>query len=200
MKSMPRKLGIFIAFVVVLFLIYGLWSLIFARDPFVPAEFIEASRESALIASQIVTFSSESSENISKINELDKQHRYSEAIVLVAEEIKRNEELKQKAYELSLQLGNMAGVLPSIRPKEATEIALEALNYETTIVLSLISYSDSLNDLLVALDDKFNNRKEFSPGRVQEMIEKINSEAESINGLNEKYKESINEFEKIVME
>ena len=67
-------------------------------------------------------------------------------------------------------------------------------------MLSLISYSDSLNDLLVALDDKFNNRKEFSPGRVQEMIEKINSEAESINGLNEKYKESINEFEKIVME
>ena len=198
-RLLPRRIGIFIAFVAVLFLVYGLWSLIFAsNEPFVPTAFTEANKESALIASDIVSFSMESSKNLSRINELDRSGNHGEAIRLVAEEIKRNEELKKRAHDLSLQLGSMASVLPNIRPQAATEAALEALNYETSIVLSLINYSNSLNDLLVALDDKFNGRGDFSPGRVEELVEKINSEAQAINRMNEDYKESIDRFESLL--
>lgn len=193
--SETKKLSFFVTFVFIVLAAYFAWFYVSANNTFVPADFLEANNQGALVAFQIVDISHQSYQNLSQINDLDKQYRYSEAIDLVLEEMERNSELKQKAYELSLSLGKMTEELSGINPPQATEAALRAINYETTLIIRLLNYSEFLNDLLQALQGKFSGQT--TGEEIGGILKKINNEVVAINDLNLQYQEAINRFEEL---
>jgi len=196
-KRMPRRMQILVLFLAVISAGYFLWELSFATDSHVPGEFLEANKEGALVANVIVSLSRQSAGSIGKIGELDKEGKNYEAAQLVAEELKKSEELRQKAYELALLLGKMTEVLPEISPRAATEAAMRAINFETSLIIRLINYQKFLNELLTVLNNRLAGGV-VKPEVIEQVVEKINNEAAAVNDLNEQYKAAVEEFEKIV--
>ncbi|MFA5173257.1 MAG: hypothetical protein WC435_02575 [Candidatus Paceibacterota bacterium] len=190
----PNKIKFPALFIAIILLAYLFWRIVLVGGSFVPKEFLEANQQGALIATQIVDFSKKSVSNIDKINDLDREENYSEALNLIMEEISRNEEMKKEAYNLSFELAKMAETLKEIKPKVATETALRGINYETSLIIRLINYNAFMGNLLITLRDKFTG-KMVEEGKVGEIIKKINDEATAINDLNEQYKAAMNEFD-----
>jgi len=170
------------------------WAIFLNKESFVPKEFLEANKKGAMVAANIADLSKTYSDNLAVINDLDKEEKYSEAIDLVISEMKRNEELRGKAYELSVELGKMANSLLEIKPERATEAAMKAINSETSLIIRLLNYNNYLNELLKVLNGKFANG-EYKEGAVEDLIKMINNEADAINSLNEKYSEEMRVFE-----
>ena len=173
---------------------YLLWSFVMADGNFVPKEFREANKQGALIASNIVSLSKNTADNLEQINVLDQNREYKKAMELVKMEVEKNNELQKQAYELSERLAEMGESLQDIKPRQATEVAVRALNYETSLIIRLLNYSGFLDELLLSLQAKFSGQ--YVPdGQVAELVAKINSESATINILNEEYKKAIEEFE-----
>lgn len=192
-SDIPNRVKFPVLFFAIILAAYFFWKVVLVGGSFVPTEFLEANQQGSAIATNIVNFSKESSNNIEKINSLDREGNYSAALELIMKEINRNEEMKKEAYNLSSELAKMAETLGEIKPKEATETALKAINYETSLIIRLINYNAFMGDLLVTLRDKFIG-KEISSAEVEKIVEKINNEAVAINDLNEQYKTAMSEF------
>jgi len=195
-QRISNKTKISIIFVAIILATYLIWRFILVGGSFVPEQFLEANQQGSLIANRIVELSRESAENIKKINQLDREKKYEEAINLIMEEIKRNEEMKNQAFELSFKLANMTEFLNEIEPEEAVKVALKAMNYETFLIIRLINYNSFLGDLTSSLGDKFKGL--VGVEEISEIIKKINDEAVAINDLNEQYKTAMAEFERLV--
>jgi len=192
--NINKRTRIFLAFTVIVLGTYVFWAIFLNKESFVPKEFLEANKKGAMVAANIADLSKTYSDNLAVINDLDKEEKYSEAIDLVISEMKRNEELRGKAYELSVELGKMANSLLEIKPERATEAAMKAINSETSLIIRLLNYNNYLNELLKVLNGKFANG-EYKEGAVEDLIKMINNEADAINSLNEKYSEEMRVFE-----
>jgi len=192
--NLSRRAKIFLAFTVLVLGTYVFWLVFLNKNSFVPNEFLEANKKGAMIAANIADLSKTYADNLSVINDLDKEGKYSEAIDLVIAEMKKNEELRGKAYELSVELGKMANSLLEIKPEKATEAAMRAINSETSLIIKLLNYNSYLNELLNVLNRKFASG-EYKEGAVSDLVKLVNNEADLINSLNEKYKDNIKIFE-----
>jgi len=170
-----------------------------ANETFVPAEFIDARGNGAVIAERIVSLSKESITNLAEISAEDEIGNYTAGLELVLKEVERNEKARNEALELSKELGKMTTNLTQIKPEEAAKVGLEATINELQIVQRLINYNAYVFQLLDVLQGRFTGGGSGpnTDEKVKELISKMNQEAEAINELNEKYKTQMGEFDKL---
>ncbi|MEE8131495.1 MAG: hypothetical protein V3T98_00350 [Candidatus Paceibacterota bacterium] len=193
--KIPRRLRIFIIFILVVLAAYLIARIFFVEFKTVPNDFLRARQEASLIAKDIVGLSNESAGNLDKIYEFDKDGNYTEALNLLASELERNRQAREKAIKLSAQLEKMARAVPEISPASASQSAIQAISSETALISHLIAYNDYLFQLLEVLRSKFLGKTKNSSERISELINKINEEVQAINELDRKFNEIMEGFD-----
>ncbi|HUX36159.1 MAG TPA: hypothetical protein VMV71_03970 [Candidatus Paceibacterota bacterium] len=161
-----------------------------------PKEFIDARIQGATIAQNIVNLSNQSVDDIQKINQLDQQGNYTEATNVALEAIQKSKDIRSQAVELSNQVSIMTSSLSGIQSFEARQAALEAISNRLALISRLINYSDYLNQLLQALQEKFSGQG--SNQKVETVIRQINDEVTAINNFNNQSTQAMNRFDAIV--
>ena len=196
--KVPRRLRFFIIFAFLIVAAYLFFYLLAVNSKIkeVPDEFLKARQEASIIAQDIIGFSNQTANNISKISELDKEAKYEDALNLIAGEVDHNRQAREKAISLSAQLEKMAKNISGIEPPEAAQIALQAISSETALISRLISYNDYLVQFLEVLRQKFSEDKNTN-GRIAELVGKINEETKAINDLDENFNQLMVEFDKL---
>lgn len=195
--KLKTKIGLILSILAIGIGIFLIFKSLIPSGKFIPEEFTEAKNKGVEIGQRIVNLSNASLEGLEKISEYDKAKNYSEAVILVSKEIVQNQKSREEAIKLASQLEKMASSLSEINPKNARQIATEAVGYEVALVSRLISYNDYFNQLFEVLMKKFKHETNNANGRVQELINKINDETRAINELNAKFNSAIKEFEQI---
>ena len=191
--KIPRRIRILIVFIIIIFIAYFVLRFLNAEPRNIPSDFLIARQEASLIAQNIVSLSNESISRLNEISQFDKDRKYTEALLLISQELERNREAREKAIKLSAQLEIMARNLAKISPASAGQIALEAISSETALISRLITYNDYLTKLLEVLRNKFLEKQ--NGDQVPELISKINNEAKAINDLNQKFNEVMKKFD-----
>lgn len=193
--KIPRRLRIFIIFILLILAAYLIARIFFVDIKTVPDDFLRARQEASLIAQDIIGFSNKSSDNLNRIFELDKEGNYIEALDLLAQEIENNRQARKKAVELSTQLERMARAVSEISPTSASQSAIQAISSETALISRLITYNDYLFQLSEILRSKFLGQTKNSSERILELINKINEEVRAINELDRKFNEVMKDFD-----
>ncbi len=191
--KVPKRIRILILFIVIVFIAYFILRFLSVEPKNVPADFLKARQDASLIAQDIISLSGQSVGSLDEIANLDKERKYTEALVLVSQELERNRQAREKAIRLSAQLEIMAKNLGQIAPASAGQIALEAISSETALISRLISHNDYLTQLLEVLRQKFLGKSDGD--KIPELIVKINNEVQAINDLNKKFNDLMKEFD-----
>ncbi len=191
--KVPKRVRLLILFIIIILLAYFVLRFWAIQPKNVPDDFLRARQEASLIAQQIVSFSNESANNLDELARLDKEGQHTEALVLISQELERNQQAREKGIELSVQLETMAKNLAQISPASASQVALQAIASETALISRLITYNDYLAQLLEVLQEKFLGKS--SDGKIAELIGKINDEIQAINDLNQKFNDVMKEFD-----
>ena len=195
MKS--RRLKIVIVFAVILGGGYTMTTLWKSADGAIPEELSDARAQGAIISESIVSLSAKSADDLNKINQLDKEGKYTEALSLTTEVIKQGQEIRDKAVALSDQIETMTKSLSVVSSLEARQALLDAITSRLALVSRLISYSGYLGQLLDVLRDHFNGAS-FENGDVAQLIDQINSEVSAINSFNLQATQAMEKFDKIL--
>ena len=188
-----KKIKILIFFIVIILIAYFILRFLSVETKNIPSDFLVARQEASSIAQDIVLISGESTNKLDEIARLDKEREYTEALILISNELERNRQARENAIKLSAQLEIMARNLSRISPASAGQIALEAISSETALISRLINYNDYLFQLLEVLREKFLGK--IDGDKVSELIFKINNEAKAINDLNQKFNKVMMEFD-----
>ncbi len=188
-----RRIRILILFIIIILLAYFILRFLAVEPRNIPKEFLGARQEASLIAQDIVAISNQSTDNLAKIAAFDQERKYTEALLSVSQELDRNQQAREKAVKLSVQLEMMAKNLAQISPASAGQIALQAVSSETALISRLITYNDYLAQLLGVLQGKFLGKSDGD--KIPELISKINEEAQAINELDQKFNNLMKEFD-----
>lgn len=191
--NLPKKFRALFWFLLIVIAAYFISKLFPTEAQKVPPAFKEAKYNASLFAKEIVELTGGLTTTLNEVNRLDAEKKYTEAINLLAQAGKRNEEAKEKAIKLSEELAKMALAVPEISPVSASQIAIQAISSETTLISRLIAYNDYLNQLLEELRLKLLG-KSANSGKIQELILKINEEVRAINELNNKFNNLMKRF------
>jgi len=175
------------------------YSVIYLRTSghYIPSEFSQARIDGAELAKHIVELSNESLGNLATIADYDRLGKKSEALILISQEVVKTRDLQEEAIKLSSQLESMARTVEDIRPGKARVLAAEAISSEVALVSRLLSYNDLLLQLFEALRNKFQHPDEFTNGKVEGLVTRINEEATAINTFNDRFGQSLAEFDKL---
>jgi len=191
--QIPRRIRLLIVFIAIILIAYFVLRFLALEPKTVPEDFLRARQEASLIASEIVALSGLSADRLTEISQLDKDGKYTEALLLISRELEQNRRAREKAVQLSAQLEIMAKNLDKVSPPSASQIAVQAISSETALLSRLITYHDYFAQLLEVLREKFLGKNEKD--KISELISRINSEIEAINELNRKFNELMKEFD-----
>jgi len=192
-SKIPQRLKLLILFILIILIAYFVLRFFAVETRSVPDDFLRARQEASVIAADIVIISNQSSADFGQIAELDSKGNYSDALILVYQELERNRQAREKAINLSIQLESMAKNLDKISPSSAGQTALEAISSETALISRLINYNDYLIQILDILREKFLGKTDGD--KIPELIAKANNEAQAINDLNQKFNDVMKEFD-----
>lgn len=190
-----KPLKVFLAFFI---LVVGGYLLSRYSSADVPENFKEARVRGAMVAQDIVNISNSLSVELEKVSELNRERKFVDALNLTTELIKKNQEVRSKAVQLSAELEVMTSALSNIDSFEAKQAALESISNRLSLIARLVNYSDYLANLLDVLRSKFTNSPIYSPYDVPSWINKINDEVRAINDFNKKASEAMEKFDRIV--
>ncbi len=192
---MAKRNKLYIAFAAILVGGYVVFRIVAAATA-TPKDFEEARMKGGQIAQDIVSISGELKTELAKINELDKQGSYTEALTRVTEVANRTQDIRAKAVELSGELQIMTSALPKIGKAEAKQAVLDSVSNRLALLSRLINYSDYVYQLLSVLRDKFSGIW-HKPGQVAELVDNINAEVNSINAFNQSAIAAMARFDKL---
>ena len=193
--KIPRRIKILIIFLLIVLVAYFVVRFLFIETRNIPPEFLKARQEASLIAQDIVSLSDETANKLNEVAQLDQEQKYTEALVLISQELERNRAARKKAVGLSQRLEAMANNLAQIKPASAGQTALEAVSSETALISRLINYNDYLNQILEVLRAKFLGK--IDGDNIPELVSRANKEAKVINELNQKFNDVMKEFDAI---
>ncbi|TSC96411.1 MAG: Uncharacterized protein Athens071426_191 [Parcubacteria group bacterium Athens0714_26] len=195
--SLTKKVLRVILYLAILALLYFFVRYFINRGS-VPDDFIEARRQSSVIASQIVRGIESSLSNLDLIAENDRNYNFHKALGLVYLEQDKAKEGKAEALKLNKQLNVMASAVPFIKPEGARNAALGSVSEEVSLISHLINYDSYFSGLLDTLKLKFSGDISYDSSDVQTLIQNMNSEAKEINKLNDSFNNKMAEFDKII--
>jgi len=195
---MSRKIKIFLALVVIVVGGYvagsrlGLSSSNGATD-----DFKDARAQGAIVAQDIVNLSNGLQTDLERVNKLDSEGNYAEALTATVELLKRTQEVKTKALELSEQLERMTGALADIDSALARQAALESISNRLALIGRLLSYSDYLGQLFASLNLRFSGQQ-LQENHIKNLIAQVNAEVTAINNFNREASQAMDRFDTIV--
>ncbi len=187
-----------ITLVFIALLVIGVGTAVYSRYSRVrvPDEFVRARSQGAVISENIVGLSNQLSNDLARVNALDNQGRYGEAVAATDALIAQSKDVRYQAGELSKQLEAMTQSLDYINSSDARDAALASIAARVTMIQSLLAYSDALTQMLTRLKGRFVGNIQQLP--VAENVTKINAEIEQINKLNVQAAEAMKRFDDIV--
>lgn len=160
----------------------------------VPQEFIDGRDAAAVHAQDVVSLLKETGNNLRKIQELEQQGKYKDALQIVYYEIEKNRTVTEKALALTGDLEKMAKAVPDIEPNRARETALVAISSEVMLVTTLNGYiNNDLSRLLQLLGDRLLGRSGDIEA-LNRMVDAMNVKTDSINNLNNQFTQLMEEF------
>jgi hypothetical protein len=162
-----------------------------------PVAFSESRMQGALIAQTIVGASKQSAFDLEKINELDRNGKFNEALDLVKKTIEKSQEIREQAVKLSEELQKMAQAVSGVRSEAARQAAIESVSSHLSLISRLINYSGYLDQLLGVLKNRFSG--DFvRAGEVADLIKNINTEISAINDFNAQAEKAMEQFDSLV--
>lgn len=197
MNELSHRTKIIIAFFVMV-VGGGILTYLASVSGGVSSSFIEARMQGALISQSIVELSKESASSLEEINKLDRSGSYGKALEMTNQLIAQNREIKEKALALSRELETMTKSLDSISPESARTEALQAISSRLAMITRLVSYSDSLAQLLETLKLRFSGISYGQTQAINKLIAQINSEVVAINNFDQEAQKAMNNFDAIV--
>lgn len=160
----------------------------------VPQGFIDGRDAAAVHAQDVVSLLKETGNNLRKIQELEQQGKYKDALQIVYYEIEKNRTVTEKALALTGDLEKMAKAVPDIEPSRARETALVAISSEVMLVTTLNGYiNNDLSRLLQLLGDRLLGRSGDIEA-LNRMVDAMNVKTDSINNLNNQFTQLMEEF------
>jgi ABC-type transporter Mla subunit MlaD len=162
-----------------------------------PVAFSESRMQGALIAQAIVGASKQSAVDLEKINELDKNGKFDEALDLVKKTIEKSQQIREQAVKLSEELQKMAQAVSGVRSEAARQAAIESVSSHLSLISRLINYSDYLDQLLEVLRNRFSGNF-VRAGEVADLIKNINTEISAINDFNAQAEKAMEQFDSLV--
>ena len=162
----------------------------------VPKDFTDARLQGAAIALDIVTLSAQSTNDLQKVNQYDKQGDYTDALTLTTDLVVQSQQIRDRAVALSNQIGNMTKSLSSLS-SDAQQAALEAITSRLALVTQLINYSGDLETLLDTLRSRFTGAP-TPAGKVQALVNQINTDVAAVNNFNAQATQAMVQFDSIV--
>ena len=193
---MSRRAKTITGFVAVIAVGSGIFALWQHRND-VPQDFTTARQQGAAIAQQIVDLSNQSTADLQKVNDYDKQGDYTDALALTTQIAAQSTELRDKAVDLSNQVSAMTRSLSQIASFGAQQAALESISSRLALINQLVNYSGDLGRLLDVLRNHFTG-KSWSNTEVQAIVNQINTDVNAINNFNTQANRSMNQFDKLV--
>lgn len=195
LENIPKKTRIIswtiVAFVAVVFVGYFFSPFSTAT---VPQEFIDGRDAAAVHAQDVVSLLKETGNNLRKIQGLEQQGKYKDALQIVYYEIEKNRTVTEKALALTGDLEKMAKAVPDIEPSRARETALVAISSEVMLVTTLNGYiNNDLSRLLQLLGDRLLGRSGDIEA-LNRMVDAMNVKTDSINNLNNQFTQLMEEF------
>ncbi len=194
---MFRKWILLFSVIAIIIFIVIIGFVLAAQDKItIPASFVEARTNGAVISIFLNNFFQESSETISKIEEKDKTGEYGRALDLTVQEFRKLQEARLKTTELLGELTTMAAAIPYIPIDSAQSIGMQAIATKMSLVDKLLNYHEKIRQLLDILQDKFLSDDPASfDAETVEIIKAINDNILAINELNRKYQRLMGEFD-----
>lgn len=193
MNSKFKQIGIIAGLILIIGVGFGVYGIV-AKDV-VPKEFKEAREKGAYFSERIVEASASLAKDLERVNQLDKDKKYTEASALITELENKNIEIKETALELAGQLEIMTRAISDIDSPEARTVALDAVNNELSVITHLLRYYDSVGSLLGVLQDKFIRNKS---SQAASWIEEVNSQVVEINKYNAQAQQAFEKFDSLV--
>lgn len=163
----------------------------------IPENFTAARLQGAMISQNIVELSNQLAVDLEKVNQLDQNEDYTEALKLTTEIVKRSQDIRNRAVELSAELEKMTRALPEIDSPRAREAAVESVSSRLALISRLIDYSGYLGQLLDNLRSQFLGLTSRDH-EVAALIDKINSEVKAVNDINGEAGAAMERFDKIM--
>ena len=195
MPTFSRRTKVIAVFVIVVAAGYGI-ALFWEKQNKVPANFVTARSQGAIIAQNIVSTSDQSTDTLTKINQYDKEGDYTDALTLTKGLVSQSKDLKSQALDLSTQMGSMTQALSGVKDFNAQQDALEAISSHLALINQLVNYSGDLNKLLNVLQAHFNGQP-GTAGEVEGLVTQINIDINAINNFNNQAKQAMTAFDKI---
>lgn len=196
MPTFSRRTKVIAAFVLVVAVGYAI-AMYWTSQSKVPLAFANARSQGAIIAQNIVNLSNQSTADLTTINQLDQQGKYSDALALTTNLVNQSEDLRNQAVSLSGQIGEMTKALGAINDFGARQAALESISSRLALINQLINYSGDLDHLLIALQARFGGKPQPT-GTVQGIVNQINTDVNAINNFNAQAGQAMDRFDKIV--
>ena len=196
MFNFSRRTKAITAFVIVIVAGYAIARFWQSQNQ-IPEAFTGARSQGAIIAENIVSTSNESTAELQKINELDQEGDYKDALTLTNGLITQSESLRNQAVQLSAQVQNMTQSLSSINNFDEQQAALESIASQLALINQLINYSGDLGHLSDVLQARFQGQPEPT-GTVQGIVNQINTDVNAINNFNTQATQAMAQFDKIV--
>ena len=194
-----RKKWLYIGLLAVVLVAGGWYLYSQTTGTYVPQEFYAARDRAATVSQRIEQLTDASVTTLGQISTADAKGDYKLGLKLVQQEIDRNEAIKEEAVLLSEELKIMATNLGAVKPKKAAEVGLQAATTGLELAQRLVNYNSLAEELLVEIEARLKkNGDPQTRQRIEAIILRMNEEAEAINGLNEKYREEMRAFDRIV--
>lgn len=192
--KISKKIRVFAVAVIVVFALFLMGRFLIAKDVIIPLEFQIAHQEAIVVADEIVSLSDISAKKIWEISQLADKGKYGDAINLTKAEIQKNQELREKALQLSADLEIMARASAKISSEAAAREAIEAVSVEMALISQLINYNGYLYEILDILKQRVLGIT-ANYNEINNLIEKANREANFINSTNEKFNEMMRKID-----
>lgn len=191
--SKGTRIVIFSALVVVVFLVGSLMIMSYSKGQ-VPSSFDISRKSASEYAQRIVGLVGQTSGNLDLIQKLEKERKFPDILDIILSETEKNNEAKQKAVLLALELEKMAKAIPEITPEKSGQIALVAISSETALIGKLISYNEGLAQLLGLLRERV-VKGWIDAEKLNGMVDDINIQIKSINDLNSQFVDLMEKFD-----
>lgn len=191
MAPISRKLTIILGLAIVV--VVGYFAQLSNTSEAVPPDLLAARQEGSVIAQDIVNLSNRFSDDLERINELDREGQPAEALILATGMLQRIPEVKTRATDLSKELEKMTSALATIKSDEARAAAIESITNRMALIGRLFSYSEYMIQLSKVLQDRF--REIPNNQSVAELTAQINAEVTAINNFNRAASEAMSRFD-----
>jgi hypothetical protein len=196
MFNLSRRTKTILIFLILIAVGYALARFWQGRDD-VPKDFTDARLQGAAIAFNIVTLSNQSTNDLEKVNQYDKDGDYTDALTITTNLVVQSQQIRDQAVALSTQIENMTKSLSSINSDDARQAALEAITSRLALVTQLVNYSGDLETLLDTLRDRFSG-KPTPAGAVQALVNQINTDVAAVNNFNTQATQAMTQFDVIM--